>query len=199
MATFLDVGLTQHFSVIFPILLVFVLVFALLEKTKLLGENKGLNSIVALCLAIMMLFIPGVVDVIAHIAPWFVLILFFLIMLLILLMAMGTKWETITKYASGEFDIAHWIILILLIIVFLGALGVVYGNTLLPYSGGKVVLDNASDPSGVIGEEGTVTDTGDFNANVGRVIFHPKVLGFLLIMMIGALSIKFLSVKAKLK
>ena len=193
MATFLDIGLAQHFSVVFTVLLVFVLVFALLEKTKILGDNKGLNSIVALCLAVMTLFLPGVVAVIAHMAPWFVLILMFLIMLLTLLMAMGTKWEQIAKYASADFQVAHWFVLIILIIVFVGALSTVYGETLLPYSGGKVIQDNESSPQGVLGEDGTVTDTGDFNKNVGRVIVHPKVLGLLLVLMIGALAVKLLT------
>ena len=63
MATFLDIGLAQHFSVIFPVLFVFVIVFALLEKSKILGDNKGLHSLIALCLAIMLLFVPGLAKV----------------------------------------------------------------------------------------------------------------------------------------
>ena len=57
MATFLDIGLAQHFSVVFTILLVFVIVFAVLEKSKILGGNKGLHSLIALSLAMLMLFV----------------------------------------------------------------------------------------------------------------------------------------------
>ena len=47
MATFLDVGLFSYFNVIFPVLLIFALVFALLQKTKILGTNITINAIIA--------------------------------------------------------------------------------------------------------------------------------------------------------
>lgn len=194
MATFLDIGLAQHFSVIFPVLLVFVLVFAILEKTQIFGDKKGLHSIIALCLAVMMLFIPGVVQVVSMMAPWVVVLLLFIVFLMVLFMAMGVKWDQVVKYASGEFEVAHWFLLILMIIIFIGSIGSVYGNSMLPFSGGKVAAGNITQ----MNEDGTYsTDTGEFNQNVGSVIFHPKVLGLLFVLMVGALAIKLLSGKMK--
>jgi len=185
MATFLDIGLAQHFGVIFPILFVFVVIFALLEKTKLLGENKGLHSLIALSVAMMMLFVQGVIAVFAIIAPWFVLIMLISLLFMLLLLLLGVKMETIVTDMSGDWGAVHWVYLIVGLIVFIGALGAVYGGSLLPYSGSTVEK---------VGD-GTSTDTGDFNANVGRVIFHPKVLGLIFLLLIGALAMKLLAGK----
>jgi len=189
MATFLDVGLVQHFSVIFPVLLVFVIVFALLQKSKLIGDNKGLHSLVALCIAVMMLFAPGVVQVINIMAPWFVLIFLLIIFFMMILLSFGTSWDSITKYATG-WETPHWFLLIIGLIIFIGALASVYGTALLPYSN----EDNATATAVV---NGTSTDTGDFNSNVGRVIFHPKTLGMVFLLMVGSLTIRLLTKSAK--
>ncbi len=185
MATFLDIGLAQHFNVIFPVLLVFVIVFALLEKSKILGDNKGLHSLIALCIAIMMLFVPGVVQVIGIMAPWFVLLFILILFFFLLLLSLGTPMEKIVKVAA-VWQTPHWFFLIIGLIIFIGALGSVYGGAMLPYS---------AEPgeANVTAEVDTTTDTGDFNQNVGRVIFHPKTLGFFFLMMIGALTVRLLA------
>jgi hypothetical protein len=190
MATFLDIGLAQHFAVIFPVLLVFVIVFAILEKSKIFGDNKGVHSLIALCIALMMLFVPGVVEVVAIMAPWFVILFLLIIFFFILLLAFGTKWEAIVDVAS-TWQVPHWFFLIISLIIFVGALSQVYGGALLPYS------EEGTGEQVVVTETGelvdTTTDTGDFNRNVGRVIFHPKTLGFFFILMVGALAIYLLS------
>ncbi len=185
MATFLDIGLAQHFAPIFPILFVFVVVFALLEKSKILGENKGLNSLIALSVAIMLLFVPGLIQVINIMAPWFVVLFILVLLFLLLLMTMGTKWDSIAKVA-GSWGTIHWFMLVIAIIIFVGSLSAVYGKALLPYSAepGQVNVSTSEDTS---------TDTGNFNTNVGRVIFHPKTIGMVFILMVGALTIKLLA------
>ncbi|HII72661.1 TPA: hypothetical protein HA265_07940 [Candidatus Woesearchaeota archaeon] len=190
MATFLDIGLVQHFSVIWPVLLIFVVIFALLEKSKIFGENKGLHSLIALSVAMMMLFVPGVVAVFSIMAPWFVLIMLLLMFFMITLLFFGTKPESIIKYASS-WDTAHWFLLVIALIIFVGALGAVYGSAMLPYSGAGNVT---ASEGGVTGES---TDTGDFNANVGRVIFHPKTLGMVFILLVASLAINFLGRSVK--
>ena len=44
MATVLDIGLLEYFSIIFPAILIFLLVFALLQKIKILGDNKTIKN-----------------------------------------------------------------------------------------------------------------------------------------------------------
>lgn len=185
MATFLDIGLVEHFAIIFPILLVFVIVFALLEKSQILGDNKGIHSLIALSIAIMMIFVPGLIQVVMIMAPWFVVLFLLITFFLLLLMSFGTKWEAISGVAN-IWQVPHWFLLIISLIIFIGALSQVYGGAMLPFS-----EDGAATVS-VNGEELT-TDTGDFNQNVGRVIFHPKTIGMVFILMVGALTIKLLT------
>lgn len=187
MATFLDIGLAEHFIIIFPILLVFVIVFALLEKSKLLGENKGLHSLIALSIAIMMIFVPGLIQVVVIMAPWFVVLFLLVTFFLMLLMAFGTNWDAISGVAN-MWQVPHWFLLIISLIIFIGALAQVYGGAMLPFS------EEGADIAPVGGEEIT-TDTGDFNQNVGRVIFHPKTIGMVFVLMVGALTIKLLAGK----
>jgi hypothetical protein len=189
MATFLDIGLAEHFAVIFPVIFVFVIVFALLEKTKILGTNKGLHSLIALCVAIMLLFVPGLVKVIVIMAPWFVVMFLLVILFLLLLMAFGTKAEAISKVAS-DWGTPHWFLLIISLIIFVGALSSVYGSAMLPFSS-----ENAGNVSA--STTGTNTDTGDFNQNVGRVIFHPKTIGLIFLLLVGSLTIKLLAGQSK--
>ena len=187
MATFLDIGLAQHFSVIFPMLLVFVIIFALLEKSKMLGDNKGLHSLIAFSIAMMMLFVPGVTQVISIMAPWFVLIFLLVIFFVMIMLAIGMKWEVFAGYMSG-WETPHWFLLIIALIIFIGALGSVYGSSMLPYSGANAQVNTSAG-----GTTGMTTDTGDFNSNVGRVIFHPKTIGLVFLLLVGSLTIRLLS------
>jgi len=187
MATFLDIGLAQHFSVIFPMLLVFVIIFALLEKSKMLGDNKGLHSLIAFSIAMMMLFVPGVTQVISIMAPWFVLIFLLVIFFVMIMLSIGMKWEVFAKYMSG-WETPHWFLLIIALIIFIGALGSVYGSSMLPYSGANAQVNTSAG-----GTTGMTTDTGDFNSNVGRVIFHPKTIGLVFLLLVGSLTIRLLS------
>jgi hypothetical protein len=59
-------------NVILPFLLIFVLVYAILDKTKILGEKRDVNSIVALVFALATVGLPsafGAVDLIINIIP----------------------------------------------------------------------------------------------------------------------------------
>lgn len=194
MATFLDVGLFGYFSVIFPLLLVFLIVFAVLSKTEFFGKNKGVYSLIAFALAMMMLFTPGVIKVINVMAPWFVFLFMFSILFMVVLMVMGVKSDAIVDYMSGRWDVAHWFMLVIAIIVGIGALASVYGGAFLPYTDsdagdGAVDTDVSVDSL----ETGQSTSTGDFNANVARVIFHPKVLGLIFLLLIASFTIRMMA------
>jgi len=70
-----DVGiLSSPFftNVVLPFLLIFVLVYAILDKSKILGEKKDINAIVALVFALTTVALPsafGAVDIIIKIIP----------------------------------------------------------------------------------------------------------------------------------
>lgn len=58
-------------EVVLPFVLVFVLMFAILQKTKVLGEGKNqIDAIVALVLGLILIVTPGPRDMIVGILPW---------------------------------------------------------------------------------------------------------------------------------
>ncbi|MBU0461929.1 MAG: hypothetical protein KJ574_05065 [Nanoarchaeota archaeon] len=199
MATFLDVGLFSYFSVIFPVLLVFLLVFAVLTKTKFFGDNKGVYALIAFALAMMMLFTPGIIKVISVMAPWFVFIFIFFTLGILTLMILGTSSDSITKYMS-EWDTVHWFILAFAIIIAIGSLASVYGGSLLPYTsetaaGETVEHVSGENASAETATTGRTTSTGDFNQNVGRVLFHPKVIGMIFVLLVASFTIRMMASK----
>ena len=57
MATFLDaVGTLEEFSVIFIFILIFIVLYGLLQYTKMIGENKAIHAIISLAVSIIFLF-----------------------------------------------------------------------------------------------------------------------------------------------
>jgi len=184
MASAFDLGLVSYFGVIFPVLLVFVVSYAILAKTEIFGKNRGLHALISFCLAMMLLFAPNVVKVIQVMSPWFVLISIFFILSIITFQFLGVKDADISKVVSGNWGALHWIILSIILIIMIGSIGTVYGNSLLPFTGGEVTSDTTGGDFN--------TDTGNFNQNVGRTLFHPKVVGLIFLMLIGAATIRML-------
>ncbi|MFH1210008.1 MAG: hypothetical protein V1663_04435 [archaeon] len=101
---FKDFGL---FDVVLPFLLVFTIVYAILEKTRLLGTvkvkdqgevgNKNLNSMVAFVIGLLVVATANVVRAINESLPNIILLLVILVSFLILI---GVFWKT------GEMDFA---------------------------------------------------------------------------------------------
>ncbi len=73
------------FSYVIPFLLIFALVFAIIEKTKILGENKGIHVIVGLSIALLSLQFDIVSVFFATIFPRFGVILAIFLVLMIFL------------------------------------------------------------------------------------------------------------------
>ena len=81
MATFLDVTGLQHFSSVFVFLFVWIVIYAILVWTRVLGNNNVVNILVGLLMGIFVLISPLATSVVANIAP-FLAVIFVLIMLM---------------------------------------------------------------------------------------------------------------------
>jgi len=190
MATLLDLGLLNYFSVIFPFLLIFVLTYAVLSKTKFLGENNGIYGLIAFCLAMMTIFVPNVVTMINIMTPWLVLLFVFLILSVVALMALGMNFDTVAKYMNADWSVVHWVIFAFVLLIFLGSLASSFSDSLTPYdsdstgesySGSKMSAEDLT--------TGQSTDTGDFSGNIAAVIFHPKILGALFLLLVCVFTV----------
>ena len=83
MATFVDISILQNFSSVFTFILVFVIVYSMLETTKALGaDKKSMNAIIAMIVGFLVSMSSGVVAVIQSFTPWFTMLLILIFFIL---------------------------------------------------------------------------------------------------------------------
>lgn len=184
MATVLDLGLIQTFDVIFPVLLVFALVFAVLQKTKVVGESVGINSVIAVVIAFMVLLSDTLVQMINFMVPWFVVVIIFFILLILVFQIFGAKEADLASAVKDK--AVYWTIIGIGIVILLAAFGNVLGQSFTEQAfqagGGNVT---ASDGTGVA--------STSFEGSVTATLFHPKVLGMVIMFAIAIFAVAFLS------
>lgn len=178
MASPLDLGILQLFDFIFPVLLVWAFVFALLQKTEVIGKSLGINAIIASAAALTVLLSRTVIDLINFIIPWFAIAIIFFVLMVLLFMIMGAK--DITAYKQTN---VQWVLIAIGILIVVAGFGKVLGQTLLE--------EGAQAGMVVEGAEGVAT--GGFQQNVYATLFHPKVLGLLIVFAIVVFAVALLS------
>jgi hypothetical protein len=194
MATFLDIGILEHFSSIFVVLLVFVIVFGLLEMVKAFGEGKkGLNAIVALVIALLFLVSKLATKMVSTMVPWFIVTTIFIFFVLFLIRMWGLGDSDI-KSLIGDSNVYPWLVIIFVIIL-LTSLSSVFGQSLLEKGSGNTGASyNASTaaPSADTAGSRSVA-TSSFSTNFTNTVTNPKVLGMIFVFLVGAFSLLFLT------
>lgn len=157
----LDVSWLNFFMPVFGFFFVYVVMVAILTKTKILGDGVFVNHFVSFVFAIIFItFAPGV-DFVATILPWFVILVIALFLVLILV---GFSQDKMDKFMQPWLA---WVFIVLLMIVFLVSAIVVFNPVLGPYLPG----------SGVDGE-GFLFDIRDF-------VYGEQFLGGLLLLAVA--------------
>ena len=210
MATFLDIGLLGAVSTLFMVILIFVIVYGFLSWRKPFGgENQGLYALVAFGIAIISMTSRGFVTLIMTITPWFFTLIFIGFFILFILMMFGLKEKDLMAGKTKE--LRTWVIILTVIIMLFG-LGAAFGQTTLEAGTGTTPTTDNGEPS--TGEPGQIyygddfqetttttttarTASEDFADNVLATIFHPKVLGMIVILLVGAFAM-FLLTKGEL-
>jgi len=195
MATFLDIGLLKHFIVIFPFLLVFVGTYAILNKLKILGDDPSINAIIAFAIAAMFLFIQDAVILLTVLTPWFILVVFILFFTLMLFQFLGVQEKTIQDVMDTDWHSPHWIIVSIVLVIVIAAGSQVYGPRLAEFEG---VNDQGQITTVSEGVSTTPTTPGalardEFSGRVKDVLFHPKVVGMLILLLIMTFAIRTLA------
>jgi len=195
MATFLELGLLKHFIVIFPFLLVFVGTYAILTKVKILGEDKGINAIIAFAIASMFLFVQDAVTLLTVLTPWFILAIFVIFFMLLMFQFLGVDEKTIKeKVMEKEWGSPHWIIVAIVVIITIAGLSQVYGPRLAEVEEQERV---AAESKTVIIDGEVVEQPVKFEGRVKDILFHPKVVGLILLLLIVVFAIRTLAVEEK--
>ncbi len=186
MATPLDLGLFQHFQIIFPFLLVFAIVYGVLSYTKIFGENRLVYGLLAVFLGLVATFSTIARETINIMAPWFIILFFFLVFLLVAFRIFGVSEGSITSFImSGKSNIGLWITAFGLI-VFFGSIATVISNQ----GGIGVTPANASATLAEGAEQGTAANQ---QTQFWATLVNPKVLGFILIMLIATFAVTFIA------
>lgn len=181
MASVLDLGLLQYFGVIFPVLLIFVLVYALLQKTKFIGDSIAINATIAVCAAIMASLSDSVIELIVFVSPWFVFTFILVMLFLIVMKTFGTTDAQILDVVTRDSAVT-WVILGIAIIIIFAGFAATFGQDLVDQSNSVTV-------------DGTAAGD-DFASNIYQTIFHPKILGVLVLFGICIMAIALLTGKA---
>ena len=171
----IDIGIWQYFLPIFSFIFIFTLVFAILEKTKILGsDTTGLNSIIAFVMGLLFVLTPQAVAIVNFLVPWFIVIIFFILFIVVIFMFMGVPADTIREVAQGS-AFTYTIVTVSIILLII-AIGIVWGEQL----------------SGIYTEQQS-GEGGSFAVTVGKILFHPKVLGAAFLLLIASQAMRLLS------
>jgi hypothetical protein len=173
MATFLDVsGLTQ-FSNVFIFVLVLLIVYAILKTTKILGDNDAINLVVSFVVGLLVLLSPIATGIINLIAPWFAVIFILIIFSSIAFRVMGVN--TAQVLGSNSLKLLLGVVIVLVIIV--GSLMYIRQETSLPGNNDSIDEDDYTRPT--------------------SVLFHPQVLGGIIILLVAVFTIALMAGKPK--
>ena len=127
------------FDVVLPFLLVFTIVFAILEKTMILGKDesgkpkKNVNSMVAFSIALFVVAASNVVAILQQALPLVTLVLIVIISLMLLI---GSFMET-GEFSFKDYKYTRYLLVFVIIIgitlIFAGSINLDTGESVLDY------------------------------------------------------------------
>lgn len=204
MVTFLDIGLLQFATPIFVFLLVFLIVYAILDKLKVISEDRGVNAIIAFAVACLTLLSKQVTALLFFVSPWFVVLFIFILFVVVAFRFSGVEEKAITEYLS-KMSLVHYLIIVAVVLIIFAAIGTLFGPSLAPQAGQAAP---AARPSAVEGapsitpgvEPTEIAETPEgaqatYQQEVQKVLFHPKIVGLGAFALIIALAIRALIYK----
>ena len=105
----------EYLAPILVFIFVFVLVYALLGKTKILGENKFIHSLLSLAIAIIFVMAPNAREYTLTVTPWIIVFLVALFFMILLLSFVKGDIEDIVKNPAVSFGLIAVLFIIFLI------------------------------------------------------------------------------------
>jgi len=184
MATVLDIGLLQSFDFIFPVIFIWTLVFAILQKYEPISKNVGINATIAAAVAFMSLLSTIIIDLINFMMPWFTVAILFFVLLLLLFRMFGAKESDIFKALHDRAVV--WVLIGVMLAILFAGIGTVLGQQ---YTEAAFVGDDAITVEGAAG----TSATPDFQENLRSIFSNSKVLGMVILFTIVVFSIALLS------
>jgi hypothetical protein len=125
----LDISGLQFFMPVFSFLFVFVIVYAILAKTKIIGESKFVHLLISFIVSIVFMSVSSMELYVRQIIPWTAVLI--VIVFLVLLVA-GFSTKKLDDIMTPTFA---WIAVAVLVIIFLIAAIQVFNPVLHPEMG----------------------------------------------------------------
>lgn len=169
MATIFDIVLFEQLAVLFGWIFILIVTYGIMEITNVF-HNKSIHAIIAVSVTVIIATTSSLFEVVIRMVPWLVILGVFFLFLMILGQSIGLSQGDVLQNLGGKG--AMWIVLVPLLIVLIISL---------------------------VGEARETLDEGepDETLNAGRVIVEtltdPKILGFMLIIIISTLTIAFMA------
>ncbi|MEM4153101.1 MAG: hypothetical protein QXK80_03235 [Candidatus Pacearchaeota archaeon] len=126
----IDLSGIAAFVPIFGFLLVFAVVYALLGKTKVLGENKFVHIFVSFAVAIIFLVSANAIEYVKVATPWFAA---FIVSLLFIALVVGLIKGNVEEFFKGKGF--AWFVIIVLIVIFVFSAIYVFADVINKYFG----------------------------------------------------------------
>jgi hypothetical protein len=172
MATLLDAsGMGTLLAPAFVFIFIFIAIFAVLKKIKILGDNDGINAILAFIVAAFSIMIPETSVLIGYFLPWFFMFSILVVVIFMFFMFLGVKGGTMTDIAKNSTFITFSVATI--VVIFLIAMTQAFGPFLMVGGG-----------------------TG-FWAVTKRLIFSKRILGLLFMLFVAAYAVSFIGAKSE--
>ncbi|OIO42571.1 hypothetical protein COU56_01645 [Candidatus Pacearchaeota archaeon CG10_big_fil_rev_8_21_14_0_10_31_9] len=128
--------------VVYPFLLVFVLLFAILEKSKILGDEKHqINSIIALVIGLITIAFSWATDVIINLMPFLAISSVVLLVFLILygfIASTNKDGLVLNKNLKTALGVLAGIVVVIALIVATGQWSKVYNWMFVDYGSGPI-------------------------------------------------------------
>jgi hypothetical protein len=193
MATVLDINILRYFIPVFIFLFVFTIFFAILQKTKILGQNSGIDALVSFSVAMLFMFVSDARQLITVITPWLVVLLVIIMALMLVFMFLGVKAETISEAMSESGTV--WTILIILVIGLIIAFTQVFGSQIASITQGPYPTATGAEQvqTGTTGTTTAPAGGQHFLVTVGSIVFSAKILGMFLLLIIASQAIRLIS------
>ena len=121
-----DITGISYFAPLLAFLIVFIVMFALLYKTKLLGENAWVQLFMSLIVATIFVSAAGVRDYVLTITPWFAVLVVSLFFVLLIIGFVGKPAEFMHKGIGV-------IAILVLIVVFLVSGFIIFSESIKPF------------------------------------------------------------------
>ncbi len=166
MATFLDIAGNEIVSTVMVFLLVIVAVYAVLTSSKLFAAPMWMYALIALVVAMFVVLSPTATAIARNVGPWFAVL--FVLMLFVMMAG---------KMAGGEAGdyIGRTLFFVFIFLI-------------VAFSIGPTAREGANIP----GDNSTSDDFDRDYSQSSHVLFHPKMLGLVLIFGVGIAAVALL-------